>query len=95
MTAPAADIITFHQNQSAHYDFPLDRLRIRFGHEGEDEIQIRLEDDGDIFLCYDDRCAKFGEHSAWVNVSFDLFKKEWPAFVKHLRAKQYRQENDE
>ena len=60
-----------------------DRFRVRFGHKDRDSIQIRLENDGSVYLCD----SRDGQQDRWARVSWNVFQAEWPAFVGYAMSK--------
>ena len=85
---PVPEISKIHQQQSTSYDVPLRRFYIRFGYEDEDSVQIRLEDNGDVYLCDDRETRPFGQDKTLsATVPFEMLAEEWPRFVTFVRAK--------
>ena len=87
---PTPEKTTRSEQQHVSIDVLLGTFRIWFGYKDRDSIQIRLEDDGTVYICDDRESRKYSEarmRSGYV--SWELFEKEWPDFVRYLLAQEH------
>ena len=84
---PTPETKKIYQDQQCVFDVPADIFRIRCGYKNRDEVQVRFEDNGQVYLCrYND--GKYPDKSVSAKVDFDVFFRELPEFIKHLEAVQ-------
>jgi len=76
-----------YQSQQCVFDVSADIFRIRCGYKNRDEVQVRLEQDGQVYLCCWNE-GNYPEKNVSTKVDFDIFFRELPEFIKHLEAVQ-------
>ena len=87
---PIPEKTTRSETQYISIDVLLDTLCVRFGYRDRDSIHIRLEEDGSVYLCDSRESRKFGEPQMISGpVSWELFAREWPGFVRYMLAKNH------
>lgn len=88
---PTPKKVKRHGQQHVSIDTLLDVFCIQFGYKDRDEIQIRLEKDGTIYVCDARESRRLGEpRMISGRVPWELFEKEWPEFVRYLLAKKHK-----
>ena len=62
------------------------RFAVHYGYKGRSQTQIRLEDNGEVYLSVHDEARRYPEESVSVTVPFALFATKLPEFIRHLEA---------
>jgi hypothetical protein len=81
-----------YENQHISINAPLDCFRARFGYKDRDSIQLRLNNDGTVYVCDDREGRELGGPPMAGSISWEVFASEWPGIVKFLLRKEHEAE---
>ena len=80
-----ADIVKRWKSCQVEFEHEEKRFAAHHGYKQRDTVQIRLEDNGDIYLSdYSD--IRYPNRIISVSIPFNIFIKEFPQFIEHLQA---------
>jgi len=85
MTKPEPDVVRRHQTCQVAFEHECKRFCVHYGYKHRSDVQVRLEDSGEVFLSVYDE-ARYPNRNAQVSVPFTLFVKKLPEFIEHLTA---------
>ncbi len=84
---PEADVVRRHQTCQVAFEHACKRFAIHYGYKQRSDVQIRLEDNGDVYLSSSDETRRHPARLLTVTVPFKLFAQELPEFIKHLHGR--------
>ena len=78
---------THSREHTCSCEVPMDRFAVNHGYRERSSVQLRLNDDGTVYMC-DEEESRYPKYIS-AKVPFEVFVAEWPRFIQLVAAKAY------